>query len=161
MCWLLPWGGSALAKFGNFSFVPTATDWKYYAQILREVASGRRTKRVAQYKCGLLVLDHLQLMEPSNRTDGRERQVTECSRTIKTRASELRIPIIVLAQLNDDGRSREIRAIELLQSQPNHIELVTERLTLRTLLSQDHTMQMSTVHVMSCLSRNLFCWQRT
>jgi replicative DNA helicase len=42
----------------------------------------------------------------------RERQVAECSRTIKTTAGELGIPIIVLAQLNDDGRSRESRAIE-------------------------------------------------
>lgn len=69
-------------------------------------------KLVAQHKCKLLIVDYVQLMEPSNRTDSRERQVAECSRTIKTTAMELGIPIIVLAQLNDDGRSREIRAIE-------------------------------------------------
>jgi replicative DNA helicase len=69
-------------------------------------------KLTAQHKCRLLVVDYVQLMEPSNRTDGRERQVAECSRTIKTTAAELGIPIIVLAQLNDDGRSRESRAIE-------------------------------------------------
>jgi hypothetical protein len=76
-------------------------------------------------------------MEPSNRTDGRERQVTEC------------IPIIGLARLNDDGRSREIRAIELLQSQPNHIELVTEKLTLRSLLSQYHADEHRSRYVLS------------
>jgi replicative DNA helicase len=69
-------------------------------------------KVTAQHKCRLLVVDYVQLMEPSNRTDSRERQVAECSRTIKTTASELGIPIIVLAQLNDYGRSRESRAIE-------------------------------------------------
>ena len=69
-------------------------------------------KLVVQHNCRLLVVDYVQLMEPSNRTDSRERQVAECSRTIKTTASELGIPIIVLAQLNDDGRSRESRAIE-------------------------------------------------
>ena len=69
-------------------------------------------KLAAQHGCRLLVVDYVQLMEPSNRTDSRERQVAECSRTIKTTASELGIPIIVLAQLNDDGRSRESRAIE-------------------------------------------------
>jgi replicative DNA helicase len=69
-------------------------------------------KLVAQHKCKLIIVDYLQLMEPSNRTDSRERQVAECSRTIKTTAGELGIPIIVLTQLNDDGRSRESRAIE-------------------------------------------------
>ena len=69
-------------------------------------------KLVAQHKCRLLVVDYVQLMEPSNRTDSRERQVAECSRTIKTTSAELGIPIIVLAQLNDEGRSRESRAIE-------------------------------------------------
>jgi replicative DNA helicase len=69
-------------------------------------------KLTAQHACRLLVVDYVQLMEPSNRTDSRERQVAECSRTIKTTAGELGIPIIVLAQLNDDGRSRESRAIE-------------------------------------------------
>ena len=69
-------------------------------------------KLTAQHGCRLLVVDYVQLMEPSNRTDNRERQVAECSRTIKTTAGELGIPIIVLAQLNDDGRSRESRAIE-------------------------------------------------
>ena len=69
-------------------------------------------KMVAQHKCRLRIVDYVQLMEPSNRTDSRERQVAECSRTIKTTAAELGIPIIVLAQLNDEGRSRESRAIE-------------------------------------------------
>ena len=57
-------------------------------------------------------MDVSQRREPSNRADGRERQVAECSRTTKTTSAELGIPIIVLAQLNDDGRSRESRAIE-------------------------------------------------
>lgn len=75
-------------------------------------------KLVVQHGCRLLVVDYVQLMEPSNRTDSRERQVAECSRTIKTTAAELKIPIIVLAQLNDDGRSRESRAIEQDSNEP-------------------------------------------
>lgn len=62
--------------------------------------------------CKLLVVDYLQLMEPSARDDSRERQVAESSRVIKTTAAELGVPIIVLSQLNDHGRSRESRAIE-------------------------------------------------
>lgn len=62
--------------------------------------------------CKLLIVDYLQLMEPSARDDNRERQVAESSRVIKTTAAELGVPIIVLSQLNDHGRSRESRAIE-------------------------------------------------
>jgi hypothetical protein len=32
-------GWQCLGKLRNFNFIPTATDWKCYAQILREVAS--------------------------------------------------------------------------------------------------------------------------
>jgi replicative DNA helicase len=69
-------------------------------------------KLVAQHGCKLLLVDYVQLMDPTNSKDSRERQVADSSRTIKTTAAELGIPIIVMAQLNDDGRSRESRAIE-------------------------------------------------
>jgi replicative DNA helicase len=61
---------------------------------------------------GLGVQWHFNSVSVANRTDSRERQVADCSRTIRTTAAELGIPIIVLAQLNGDGRSRESRAIE-------------------------------------------------
>jgi replicative DNA helicase len=70
-------------------------------------------KLQAQHKCKLLIVDYLQLMDPGGSGDeSRERQVAACSRTIKSTAMELGIPIVVLAQLNDWGRSRESRAIE-------------------------------------------------
>ena len=71
-----------------------------------------RANFVAQDKCKLLIVDYLQLMEPTNSRDSRERQVAECSRTMKTTAVELGVPIIVLCQLNEDNRARESRAIE-------------------------------------------------
>lgn len=69
-------------------------------------------KLVAQEGCKLLIVDYVQLMEPTDPATSRERQVAESSRAIKTTAQELAIPIIVLCQLNDNGRSRESRAIE-------------------------------------------------
>jgi replicative DNA helicase len=100
-------------------------------------------KLVAQHKCRLLVVDYVQLMEPSNRTDSRERQVAECSRTIKTTAAELGIPIIVLAQLNDDGRSRESRAIE----QDSNIFAVIEQ--------EDEGHYLNLKHTRSCPSTRM------
>lgn len=69
-------------------------------------------KLVAQEGCKLLIVDYVQLMEPTDPEMSRERQVAESSRAIKTTAQELGIPIIVLCQLNDNGRARESRAIE-------------------------------------------------
>ena len=69
-------------------------------------------RMVAVHKVKLVVVDYIQLLEPTNMKDSRERQVAEASRTLKTLAKELGIVIIALTQLNSDGASRESRAIE-------------------------------------------------
>ena len=73
-------------------------------------ASMRRM--VAVHKCRLVVVDYIQLVEPTNAKDSRERQVAEVSRTLKQLAKELDITIVALTQLNSEGASRESRAIE-------------------------------------------------
>jgi len=72
-------------------------------------------RELANKGCKLIVLDYLQLLRApaDDRGGNRERQVAEASRTIKGVAKELNIPIIVASQLNDDGRTRESRAIEM------------------------------------------------
>jgi len=55
---------------------------------------------------GLIVIDYLQLMSPSDRQQNREQQVSEISRELKTLAQELKIPIIALSQLNRDIEKR-------------------------------------------------------
>ena len=69
-------------------------------------------RMVAVHQVKLVVVDYIQLLEPTNTKDSRERQVAEASRTLKTLAKELGIVIIALTQLNSDGASRESRAIE-------------------------------------------------
>jgi replicative DNA helicase len=69
-------------------------------------------RMVAVHKVKMVVVDYIQLLEPTNMKDSRERQVAEASRTLKTLAKELGIVIIALTQLNSDGASRESRAIE-------------------------------------------------
>jgi len=71
---------------------------------------------------GLIIVDYLQLMSPSDPRAPREQQVAECSRGLKALAKELGVPVIVLSQLNRaaerDGRParlsdlRESGAIE-------------------------------------------------
>jgi len=69
-------------------------------------------RMVAVHKVKLVVVDYIQLLEPTNTKDSRERQVAEASRTLKTLAKECGIVILALTQLNADGASRESRAIE-------------------------------------------------
>lgn len=61
-------------------------------------ARARRLK--AQHGLGLVVVDYLQLMRSSIRTDSREQEVAEISRSLKAIAKELNVPVIALAQLN-------------------------------------------------------------
>lgn len=75
------------------------------------VAECRRLK--AQQKVGLIIVDYAQLVRTPASTDkNREQEVALISRTIRLLALELKIPIILISQLNEDGRSRESRAIE-------------------------------------------------
>ncbi len=49
---------------------------------------------------GLIVLDYLQLMQGSGRSENRATEVSAISRSLKSLAKELNCPIIVLSQLN-------------------------------------------------------------
>jgi replicative DNA helicase len=69
-------------------------------------------RMVAVHNVKMIVVDYIQLLEPTNKTDSRERQVAEASRTLKMLAKECNVVVLALTQLNADGASRESRAIE-------------------------------------------------
>ena len=68
--------------------------------VLELRAKARRMKRENNIR--LLIIDYLQLLKPgsANRNATRENEVSQMSGGIKSLAKELKIPIIVLAQLN-------------------------------------------------------------
>ncbi|BDV02136.1 MAG: replicative DNA helicase [Candidatus Hepatoplasma vulgare] len=55
----------------------------------------------------LIVIDYLQLLESNNRSDNRQQEITEISRTLKSLAREIEIPIIALSQLSRRVETRE------------------------------------------------------
>jgi replicative DNA helicase len=61
-------------------------------------ARARRIK--AEYGLGLIVIDYLQLMQSKNRSENRQQEVSEISRTLKSLARELNVPVIALSQLS-------------------------------------------------------------
>lgn len=58
----------------------------------------RRLK--AEKGIGMVIVDYLQLMRSSARTDSREQEISDISRSLKGLAKELKIPVIALSQLN-------------------------------------------------------------
>jgi len=62
-------------------------------------ARARRLSRQCG-KLGLIVIDYIQLMTSSKESDNRSSELSEISRSIKSLAKELHVPIIALSQLN-------------------------------------------------------------
>ncbi len=61
-------------------------------------AKSRRLK--AEHNLGLIVVDYLQLMRGRADSDTREQEISDISRSLKSLAKELNIPVIALSQLN-------------------------------------------------------------
>ena len=69
------------------------------AQTVLEIrAKARRLK--AEKNIGMIVIDYLQLMQGPANSESREREISHISRSLKSLAKELNIPVIALAQLN-------------------------------------------------------------
>ena len=69
---------------------------------LNPVELRSRARRVAREhgNLGLIVVDYLQLMQSPHNRDNRVAEISEISRSLKTLAKELHVPVIALSQLN-------------------------------------------------------------
>lgn len=103
-----------------------SNDWKRYNEALSQLAetnifiedNAGITASEIRAKCrrlansekglGLVVIDYLQLVTSGGkRTESRQVEVSEISRSLKTMALELNVPVIALAQLSRNAEKRE------------------------------------------------------
>lgn len=80
------------------SEAPIYIDDTAYQSVLEMRAKARRLK--SESNLGLVIVDYLQLMKGRGRTESREQEISEISRSLKAMAKELNVPVLALSQLN-------------------------------------------------------------
>ncbi len=95
----------------------TGEDWEKIGAVINRVASApiyiddtasitvsqirAKCRRLKQTKdLQLVIIDYLQLMQSSGRSENRQQEIAEISRSLKILAKELNIPVIALSQLS-------------------------------------------------------------
>jgi replicative DNA helicase len=73
---------------------------------LTELRSKARRLKM-EHNLGMVVIDYLQLLAVGKRTESRQQEVAQISRTLKGLARELKIPVIALSQLNRGVEQRQ------------------------------------------------------
>lgn len=75
---------------------------------LNSIELRARARRLAKQcgQLGLIIIDYLQLMSPSNAGENRATEISEISRGLKALAKELNCPVIALSQLNRSVEQR-------------------------------------------------------
>ena len=71
-----------------------------------EVRSKARRLKM-EHNIGMVVIDYLQLMSGRGKTESRQQEVSEISRSLKALARELQIPVVALSQLSRGPESRQ------------------------------------------------------
>ncbi len=97
---------SLLDAAGNLAYLPILIDDSAGISPLEVRAKARRMS--AEYSVGMIIIDYLQLMQ-GKRSERREQEISDISRSLKALAKELNIPVIALSQLNRKVEERHNR----------------------------------------------------
>ncbi|MFH1459803.1 MAG: replicative DNA helicase [Candidatus Omnitrophota bacterium] len=98
--------GKLVTAASKISQSPIYIDDTPGANVLELRAKARRLK--SQYDIGLIMVDYLQLMQStSSRSESRQQEISEISRSLKSLAREVNIPIIAVSQLSRATEQRE------------------------------------------------------
>ena len=96
---------------GNLSEAPIFIDDTPGLTALEMRAKSRRLKK--EHSLGLVIVDYLQLMRGRPDSDTREQEISDISRSLKSLAKELNVPVIALSQLNRRVEERGDRRPQL------------------------------------------------
>src|SRR5580658_262862 len=89
----------------ELSSLPLYIDDTGGISIAQIAARARRMKR--EKKIGLIIIDYLQLIEPTRRQENRVQEITEITKGLKNLAKELNVPVLALSQLSRGVESRD------------------------------------------------------
>jgi replicative DNA helicase len=92
------------SRLNNLMHAPLYIDDTPALTIFELRAKARRMKQ--QYNIELIIIDYIQLMQGSVDKGNREQEISNISRSLKSLAKELDIPIIALSQLNRSVETR-------------------------------------------------------
>ncbi|HEV2918451.1 MAG TPA: replicative DNA helicase, partial [Actinomycetota bacterium] len=94
-------------SLGKLADAPLFIDDSPGTTMMEIRAKCRRLKQ--RHGLGLVVVDYLQLMQPSKRFENRQQEVSEISRSLKLLAKELDVPVMAISQLSRQTESRSDR----------------------------------------------------
>lgn len=92
---------------GKLSEAPIYIDDTPAISVMELRAKARRLK--SHYDIKLIILDYLQLMRGTGRSENRQQEITQISSSLKALARELSVPIIAISQLSRAVEAREDR----------------------------------------------------
>jgi replicative DNA helicase len=90
--------GKIQEAMATLSQSPIYVDDAASSTVLQMKAMSRRLQ--AEKGLGLIIIDYLQLIEAKNPSEGTVQQVTEISKSLKSLAKELNVPVLALSQLS-------------------------------------------------------------
>jgi replicative DNA helicase len=94
-------------SLGKLADAPLFIDDSPGTTMMEIRAKCRRLKQ--RHGLGLVVVDYLQLMQPSRRFENRQQEVSEISRSLKLLAKELAVPVVAISQLSRQTEARSDR----------------------------------------------------
>lgn len=87
----------------------TVKEWPLYvddASHTPVTLQSRARRMTSKRGVKLIVIDYLQAIHPARRYDSQEQQITDYSATCRDIAKTLRVPVIIISALSNEGRTR-------------------------------------------------------